>query len=214
MQASANRLTLLVTGNTIFVNISGHKNQHLFHKISDTVIIDGIRRQDDKILNWLYDNYYETVRHHVLKNSGSDADVSDVFQESVIALYKQISGNELELTSDLKGYFFGIARNIWSAQLRKKTRNIEIESDFPDDSDNEAGNLALERIVARAFKKLSHDSQTILTLFSEGYSYEEIASRMNLKNETYARRKKYLSKEALIEFVKADPEYKDYFDSR
>lgn len=186
----------------------------MFRKISDSAIIDGIRRQDDQILNWLYDNYHETVRHHVLKNSGSDADVSDVFQESIITLYRQISENELKLTSDLKGYFFGIARNIWSAQLRKKARNTEIESDYPDEDDNESGNPVLERIVSRAFKKLSDDSQTILTLFSEGYSYQEIASRMNLKNETYARRKKYLSKEALMEFVKSDSEYKDYLNLR
>jgi RNA polymerase sigma factor (sigma-70 family) len=186
----------------------------LFRKISDSVIIDGIRRQDDQILNWLYDNYLETVRHHVLKNSGSDADVSDVFQESIITLFRQISENEVKLTSDLKGYFFGIARNIWRAQLRKKARNTEIESDYPDEDDNESGNHVLERIVSRAFRKLSDDSQTILTLFSEGYSYQEIASRMNLKNETYARRKKYLSKEALIEFVKSDSEYKDYLNLR
>ena len=184
----------------------------MFRKISDSNIIDGIRRQDDQILNWLYDNYHQTVRHHVLKNSGSEADVSDVFQESIITLFGQISKNELKLTSDLKGYFFGIARNIWSAQLRKNAKNTEIESDFPDEVDNESGNPILERIVSRAFNKLSDDSQTILTLFSEGYSYREISSRMNLKNETYARRKKYLSKEALMEFVKSDPEYRDYLN--
>jgi RNA polymerase sigma factor (sigma-70 family) len=187
----------------------------LFRKISDTVIIEGIRQQDDKILNWLYDNYIQTVRHHVLRNSGSDADVSDVFQESIITLYSQISENELKLTSDLKGYFFGIARNIWSAQLRKKARNTEIEFDTPDEIDDEdSNNQILERIVNRAFQKLSFDSQTILTLFSEGYSYPEIASKMNLKNETYARRKKYLSKESLIELIKSDPEYHDYLGLR
>ena len=210
----AYRSIVSVPGNRIFVNLSGHINQHLFHKISDSVIIEGIRRQDDQILNWLYDNYRETIRHHVLKNSGSDADVSDVFQESIITLYRQISEDELNLTSDLKGYFFGIARNIWSAQLRKKVRNTEIESDYPEEDDTESVNPILERIVSRAFRKLSDDSQTILTLFSEGYSYQEIASRMNLKNETYARRKKYLSKEALIEFVKSDSEYKDYLNLR
>jgi RNA polymerase sigma factor (sigma-70 family) len=186
----------------------------LFRKISDSAIIEGVRQQDDQILNWLYDNYHETVRNHVLKNSGSDADVSDVFQESIIILYRQISENNLNLTSDLKGYFFGIARNIWSAQLRKKARNTEIESDFPDETDNEESNNLLERIVNRAFRKLSDDSQTILTLYSEGYSYQEISGRMNLKNETYARRKKYLSKEALMELIKSDPEYKDYLNLR
>jgi RNA polymerase sigma factor (sigma-70 family) len=185
----------------------------LFRKISDTAIIEGIRHQDDQILNWLYSNYHQVVRHHVLKNSGSDADVSDVFQESIITLYRQISDNELTLTSDLKGYFFGIARNIWNTQLRKKARNTEIEFDLPDENESgDTDNNILERIVTRAFQKLSFDSQTMLTLFSEGFSYAEITSKMNLKNETYARRKKYLSKEALMELIKKDPEYQDFLD--
>ena len=187
----------------------------MFRKISDTAIIEGIRQQDDKILNWLYDNYHQTVRHHVLKNSGSEADVSDVFQESIIILYRQISENELKLTSDLKGYFYGIARNIWSAQLRRKVRNAGIEIDPPDENNSDDDDIpVLERIVTRAFQKLGKDSQTILTLFSEGFSYSEITAKMNLKNETYARRKKYLSKEALMEFVKEDPEYQDFLDLR
>ena len=70
----------------------------------------------------------------------------------------------------------------------------------------------LERIVSRAFRKLKPDCQTILTLFSEGNSFEEIALKMNLKNETIARRKKYLSKETLLELIKEDPEYKDYLN--
>ncbi len=202
-----------LSGNTIFVNLLWSKNQRLFRKISDNTIIEGIRQQDEKILNWLYDNYRQPVRHHVLKNSGTEADVSDVFQDSIIALYNQISGNELKLTTDLKGYFFGIARNIWSSQLRNKARNTEIEDDIPDVENNEEPrNLVLERIVSRAFQKLKADSQTILTLFSEGSSYEDIAVKMNLKNETYARRKKYLSKEALMEIIKEDPEYKNYLN--
>jgi hypothetical protein len=32
---------------------------------------------------------------------------------------------------------------------------------------------------------------------------------MGLKNESYARRKKYLCKEALMEIIKTDPEYQD-----
>jgi DNA-directed RNA polymerase specialized sigma24 family protein len=49
----------------------------------------------------------------------------------------------------------------------------------------------------------------VLKLFSEGYSYEEIARKMGMKNEAYARRKKYLCKEALMEIIKTDPEYQD-----
>jgi RNA polymerase sigma factor (sigma-70 family) len=188
-------------------------SQRLFKKISDITIIEGVRKQDEKILNWLYENYLQAVRNYVMKNSGSQEDVSDVFQDSIIVLYKQITENSLDLTSDLKGYFFGIARNVWNAQLRKKQRTTELDFDLEDTIDHEAINYdILERIISRSFQKLKPDEQRILSLFSEGLTYEEISLRMNLKNETYARRKKYLCKEALLKLIKADPEYQEYLN--
>ena len=183
----------------------------LFKRISDINIIEGVRNQDDKILNWLYDNYFNTVKNHVLSNSGSDEDVSDVFQDTIIVLFNQITDEKLKLTSDLKGYFFGIARNVWSSHLRKKQKTVELEIDLPDEEETEEQyDPTLERIVSRVFLKLKPDQQMVLNLFSEGLSYEEIASKMNLKNEVYARRKKYLCKETLLELVKEDPEYQEY----
>jgi RNA polymerase sigma factor (sigma-70 family) len=183
----------------------------LFNKISDIDIINGVCNQDDKILNWLYDNYFQSVKNHVLGNSGSNDDVSDVFQDSIIVLYNQITEDNLHLNTDLKGYFFGIARNVWSAQLRKKQRTIELEIDVSDEDEaEEQYDLVLERVITRVFKRLKPDQQMVLNLFSEGHSYEEIAFMMDLKNEVYARRKKYLSKEALLELVREDPEYQEY----
>jgi RNA polymerase sigma factor (sigma-70 family) len=189
------------------------KNRHLFKRIPDSTIIEGVRRQDEKILTWLYDNYLQTVRHHVLKNSGTDAEVPDVFQEAIIILYTRIREDDFTLTTDLRGYFFGIAKNIWNVQLRRKLKNTEILHDYPDEADNDDyKNEVLEKIISRVFQKLKPDAQMILRLYSEGYSYDEIATRMNLKSDTYARRKKYLSKEALIELIKNDPDYRDYLN--
>jgi RNA polymerase sigma factor (sigma-70 family) len=191
------------------------KYERLFKRFSDTNIIEGLFRQDEKILNWIYDNYLQTVKNYVLKNSGSADDVSDVFQDSIIVLYNQIAENNLNLTTDLKGYFFGIARNVWNAQLRKKQKTTELVIDLAeDDTTDELNNVLLEKIVSKAFQKLKPDQQTVLRLFSEGCSYEDIAIRMNLKNETYARRKKYLCKEILLEMIKEDPEYQEYLRLR
>jgi RNA polymerase sigma factor (sigma-70 family) len=186
------------------------KYKGLFKKISDINIIIGIRNQDDKVLNWLYDNYFQSVKNHVLSNSGSIEDVSDVFQDSIIALYNQITEDNLNLTTDLKGYFFGIARNVWSAQLRRNQKTTDLKIDLPDESTEEQSELILERIISRVFQRLKSDQQMVLNLFSDGLTYEEIAEKMNLKNEVYARRKKYLSKEALLDLVKKDPEYQEY----
>ncbi|NLA49372.1 MAG: sigma-70 family RNA polymerase sigma factor [Bacteroidales bacterium] len=189
----------------------------MFKRITDSKIIAGIKAQDDNILEWIYDNYYQTVESHIIKNSGSADDVPDVFQDTIIILYKQIVADSLRLSSDLKAYFFGIARNLWNVRLRQKNRvtGIEPRFDLADESDSEESeDLIFERIMSRAFHKLKADCQTILTLYSDGCSYLEIIQKMHLKNEVYARRKKYLCKEALLELVKTDSEYQEYLRFR
>ena len=194
----------------LYLPFDSFNHKGLFKKFSDINIIEGVRNQDNKILNWLYDAYLQTVKKYVLSNSGSEEDVSDVFQDTIIVLYNQITSDNLHLTTDLKGYFFGIARNVWSAQLRKKQKTVELEIDPPYEEESEEQNdPVLERVISRAFQKLKPDQQMVLNLFSDGLSYEEIAVKMNLKNEVYARRKKYLCKEALLELVKDDPEYQE-----
>lgn len=182
----------------------------LFRKYSDSDLIDGIRKQDSKILTYLYDAYHEVVRDHLAKNSGSDDDVYDVLQETIVILYKQVTEDGFTLTSDLKGYFFGIARNVWNMQLRHRSRLTSLELEPADMADTEdTTDAIMERIVTRSFAMLKDDCQLILRLFSEGRTYEEIAAMMGLRNESYARRKKYLCKEALMEIIKTDPEYQD-----
>jgi RNA polymerase sigma factor (sigma-70 family) len=193
----------------LYLSVHEQRKRGLFSKLSDKAVIDGIRNQDDKVLNYLYDNYYNTVKNHVLQNSGSEEDVSDVFQETIITLYQKITGNNFTLTTELKGYFFGIARNIWNGELRDKRRTEELTMDFPDEEE-ETIDPEFQKIMTNAFNKLKPDCQKVLTLFYDDCSYEEIAEKMKLKNETYARRKKYLCKEALMEIIKQDPDYLEY----
>ena len=183
----------------------------MFKRISDKKIIEGIRSQDDKILEWIYNNYYQTISNYITSNNGTDDDVPDIFQDTILILYSRITEDTIKLTTDLKGYFFGIARNLWNVQLRKKKRTTLLEVDLPDDiTSDESNELLFERLVSNAFIKLKPDCQEMLNLYSEGLSYKEISERLNLKNEIYARRKKYLCKESLIEIIRKDPEYQEY----
>jgi RNA polymerase sigma factor (sigma-70 family) len=195
----------------LYLPFDFHIRKGLFKKISDKSIIEGIKNQDDRILNLLYDNYFQMVKKHILNNSGTSDDVSDIFQDSIIILYNQICDNTLTLTSDLKGYFFGVARNRWKEHLRSRKETLVIDENIADESvQEESTDPFFERIVTRAFKKLKPEYQEVLTLFSNGHSYEVMAKKLKLGSETNARRKKYLSKEALMELVREDPEYQEY----
>lgn len=185
----------------------------MFNKHSDKKLIEGIRKGDDNTLNYLYSNYFNTVRSHVLRNSGTEEDAYDIFQDTLMALFKKIQANHMELTTDLKGYVFAISRNLWSNQLRRKKRVSDSEIDIADDIDIEKLlDVPIEQIVQRSFLKLKDECQKVLTLNMQGLDYDQIATEMGYKSGTYARRKKYLCKESLVEIIKADPDYRDYED--
>lgn len=188
----------------------------MFRKYSDKSLIEGIRLQDDKALKHIYNSYYQMVKNHVMRNSGDSSDVDEVLQESVIVIYRQITDGTMNLTSDLKGYFFGISRMVWSNLLRQKQRHSELEIDVTDEgsSSYEDDNQILERVIERAMNKMKPDCREVILLFAQGVDYSEIAIRLDFKSEEYARRKKYLCKDALIEMIKEDREYRDHFDLR
>lgn len=185
----------------------------MFRKFTDKDLIDGIRRQDDKALKYVYDSWFPMVKNHVLRNSGDNSDAVDVMQESIISLYRQTVSGELKLTSDLKGYFFGISKMTWITQRRQKKKYYDLAGDIVEESSSgeESKNQILERVVARAVTGMKDDCREVILLFSSGSSYAEIAKKLGLKNEEYARRKKYLCKEALMEIIRKDPEYIDHF---
>lgn len=185
----------------------------MLNRHSDKKLIEGIRKGEDKTLNYLYNTYFGTVRTHIVKNSGTEEDAYDIFQDTLMVLFKKVQQNNMELTTDLKGYTFSIARNLWSNQLRRKKKTTNSHEDIADDLDLEKLlDTPIEQIVQRSFLKLKKECQKVLTMHMQGSDYDEIAKEMNYKSGTYARRKKYLCKEALIELIKLDPEFSDYDD--
>ncbi|MCA1755841.1 MAG: sigma-70 family RNA polymerase sigma factor [Bacteroidales bacterium] len=185
----------------------------MFGRHSDKKLIEGIRRGDDYTLNYLYNNYFDLIRNHIIKNSGTEDDAYDIFQDAMVALFKKVSENHIELTTDLKGYLFIIARNMWSIQLRRVRRISQKEVDVADEDDiSSLLDTPIEQIVQRSFLKLDPECRKVLELHMEGHDYDHIARVMNYKSEGYARRKKYLSKETLLKIIRKDPDYEAFTD--
>jgi RNA polymerase sigma factor (sigma-70 family) len=178
-----------------------------------TILIKDFQDQEEDAIRYIYNQFYPLVLDHVLRYGGSAEDAQDVFQETIIALYKHIQKSDNYLiTTDLKGYFFGIARNLFSAQKRyseKLQRNIiEQTNEIADNLDNSEFDEELEEIFLRCFSLLDPLDQRILTMFYEGKTYKEIANTLKLRSDAYARRRKYSAKQSLIEKLLIDPDYR------
>ncbi|MEE4214128.1 MAG: RNA polymerase sigma factor [Bacteroidales bacterium] len=183
----------------------------MLKKHSDKKLIEGIRKGDQNSINYLYDTFFDTINAYIVKNSGTEDDAYDIFQDALMVIFKKIQQNNLDESTDVKGFIFGVARNLWHEHLRKKKKKVDLDPDVSDEFDpSSLLDTPLEQIVQKSFLALKPECREVLNMLIKGADYKEIAKTMNYKSEDYARRKKYLCKEALIKIIKADPEFSDY----
>ena len=83
-------------------------------------ILEGLKNHDNEVLNFIYRKYFPEIRFFVIKNSGTDEDAQDVFQEAIIIIYKKLRDGVLDLTCSFKTYLYSVCRIVWLKQLEKR----------------------------------------------------------------------------------------------
>jgi RNA polymerase sigma factor (sigma-70 family) len=188
---------------------------------SDDQIQKGILRHDNLILSYIYKQYFYKVNAFVRKNSGSDEDVNDVFQEAVIIIYRKLKENDLLFENrSFEVYLFSVCRFLWLKNLQKrKTEKEKISESLPFNSeiyDDDLSNIVEKNerflLYQKHFKNISSDCQKVLQMFFEKVPVRQIAQLMGYKSEKYTKTRKYKCKELLIERIKQDPAYNKLFD--
>ncbi len=184
---------------------------------TDEQILKGILRHDNLILQYIYKEYYYKVSYFIKRNSGSEDDANDVFQEAVIVIYRKLKENDLIFAkSSFQGYLYSVCRFLWLKQLeRRRIEKERLNDSLPYKEDLYDENLVElidknERysLYQKHFKALGPDCQKLLQLFFEKVPLKEIAKIMGYKGEKYAKKRKFKCKEILVKRIKQDTEYK------
>jgi len=189
------------------------QDQQLVHYTVEA-IIEGLKTSDNNVLEYVYKKYFPIVRFFVIKNSGTDEDAKDVFQESLILIYKRLKDESLDLTCSFKTYLYSVCRIQWLRQLEKKKVRNEVVTDnqafvqLDEDFEGLAEQQEQYRIYQKHFQLLHKDCQEILQLFLKKVPLKEIALKMNIKSDKYLKKRKYSCKEALVKRIQNDPDYK------
>ena len=177
-------------------------------------IIEGIKKHDSNVLTFIYNKYYSEIRQFVLRNSGKEEDAQDVFQESIIVLYRQLKKKKLVLTCTISTYIFSLSKYIWLNQLNRRKPDVNSEYDIDENIEYDD---EFERIVAENekyklyqfhFQKLPKECQKLLKLHFDNKSIKEVAHEMEF-TENYAKKRKYTCKKLLIKNVINDPKFKE-----
>lgn len=188
---------------------------------SDEAIIEGLRLRSDYIIKYIYQELFPMILFLVTKNNGSEEDAEDIFQDSLIIVFRKIKANELDLTCSFRTYVYSISRNLWLQKLSKRKQfsrefsDIEVFITMSDYALSEKNQDEQEkfRLYQQHFLTLSEDCQKVLLLFMKKTSLREIAAEMGYKTEKYAKTRKYLCKEELKKRIINDPKCQKFLSN-
>jgi len=179
---------------------------------------DGVSNGDRRMIEVIYDQFFSKIESFVKNNNGNTDDAKDIFQDALMTIY--IKSRSVDLTTlncTFYTYLYAICRNLWFKKLRRKKLEILNDAEESDSEliwDIEESIAKKERwdFYREKFKLLNPPCQKILQLFFEKLNFSEISEKLGLGSANYAKKKKYLCKQKLMQLMIEDKRFKELND--
>lgn len=182
---------------------------------SDADLLSAIRKSDqlNSAIDFIYQQYSQTISSFIITNSGTPQDAEDVFQETVVIFIDLVKTNKYRGEAAIKTFLVSIARNIWLNELKKKERAGIREQIFENNREHiemDAGQYLADREIKQQFVavlgKLGDSCKKILTLYYyENMSMKDILDHLPYENEQVVRNKKYKCLQQLTGLFRQNP---------
>ena len=170
-------------------------------------------KSNDSLIEEIYRRFSHRIKQLVVKNSGTETDAADLFQEVLVELHRKVTVQGFILTCPFEAFLYLVCRNRWINELHKRkgyTVTITGEEGFTMDKDVAENYEALliqekERCcLMKNWQNLGDGCRSLLILSWSGKPMQEVADILNF---TYALRaeKKTECMSKLISLVKEAP---------
>ncbi|MDG5490565.1 RNA polymerase sigma factor [Psychroserpens sp. SPM9] len=148
--------------------------------------------QRDKAFKKLY-HLYPRIEKLILSKGGCKADASDVFQEALIILNRNLETSNFKLTASFYTYLYSVSRFVWSdiqkniSKQQLQELNAQEVAVFQEVIEEKKYQLA-----EHAFSEIGTRCQQLLQLFYlKAMSFHDIAKVMQFKSSKIAKNQKY-----------------------
>ena len=181
--------------------------------------MEGLRQRKGTFIDYLYQEFYPVMRHYVKQNSGNQQDTEDLFQDTIVVLYKRSLVQPFVLDCSLKTYFMSVCKNLWLQRLERKCRLLYQADCSEHDAraecsvtDQELKDEYLEhqRLLYKHLMRLPTECRRLLQLYCLKIPYKEIARLLNYKDDVYVKTRKYSCKNLLRKKIMNDPECQQF----
>lgn len=174
-------------------------------------LVSAFVRNDEPALERIYNLCFPKARDYIIGSSGSYEQALDIYQDSFLALWRNISDGKFipQTFDDISAYLTIIVRNKWVDYLRSFHHRMIVpeedmsgwtfvEEEFAEDEKE------LIELIKKEFVKLGAKCRDLLSRFYyQKQRLAEIASDLNYTEAT-ARNNKYRCLQKLRELVLAN----------
>lgn len=179
--------------------------------MTESEIIVGIKKGDEKVIDYLYKKNYKMMVNLIMKNNGSEDEARDIYQDSLIVLWQKAKTDEFVLTSKISTYLYSVCMNLWRKELERKSRlsHDAVEKGEERDFDKEER----AKIVNKCIDELGETCKKILMYYYfDNLSMNDIAEKLGFANADTAKTRKYKCKQELDKKIKSQYSASDFQD--
>ncbi len=188
--------------------------------MKDTEIFENIDKgRDNEALSVIYKISLPKIRKYILSNSGTEDDVKDIFQDTIVIFYRQVKTGKFKRELGIDGFLYHVARNLYIKHVTRYA-NKNLKTDVWEDkgaSEDLLQNVMSEekqQLIHRLFEDLGNTCSELLKLvIFQDLSMKDVAARMGFSNENVAKTKNYKCRQRLSKLVKGNNEFLNYFRS-
>ena len=178
---------------------------------TDEDILLAIRHGDNrKAIDFFYEDFWPTVRRHVLKRGGNEEDAKDTYHYGILKFLESVKRSKYDKEKgEIKGFIFAICRNYRIDVARKSERETIISDEH---NEQRIGTVTIdtssketEGFIQQLFAQLGEKCAGILRyFFYDNLKMDEIAVNMGFKNANVAKNEKSKCSKKLVELLKAN----------
>lgn len=151
------------------------------------------------------------VRTLVVKNSGSENDAIDIFQDALLIFSRNLKTGLFRGESSIKTYLFGICKNLWLKEIHKKKRALILASDLQNDEAEDLDYLKNIERVNQLMDRLQEDCKRILVEFYyNSRSMDELKDLFQLNSVQATKNKKWRCLSYLVRLFKENGNVNSY----
>ena len=166
---------------------------------NSTELISQLKNGSSDAYNPLYEKSYPSVEKFIVNNSGTVNDAKDIFQDTLLVLFKKVREDNFELTASLKTYVIAISKNLWFKKLRHISNQQETSlTDFHSNKffcEIESAILKeksyWERLQIYLTKISSHCNNLLKSMFFKSKTIEDIQLEYGYTSKHNAQNQKH-----------------------